>query len=577
MKWNIGTKIAAGFALALIALLFVGFISYRNSTALIDSATTVAHTHRVLESLELLLSTLKDAETGQRGYVITGQDSYLEPFNAASRQVDQIQQDLVVMTGDDSAQRDAIDQLGPLIQQKFEEMRSTLDARRDPGRGFAAAQEIVMSNKGKDLMDDIRQRVAAIEANENDLLRKRAEENTQNVEQTHTTIVASTLVAAILLALVGFAITRDIAVPLNEISGVAERITRGDLAVTVTANGRSDEVGALTRSFARMSHSLQEMAGTAKQIAAGDLRVRVRPQSGDDVLGNAFAAMVDNLRQSTTQLSEGVNVLASSASEILASTTQVAAGAAETGTAIAQTTSTIEEVKQTAQVSSQKARLVADSAQKVAQVAIGGRKAVDASIEGMRRIQGQMESIAESVVKLSEQSQAIGEIIASVGDLAEQSNLLAVNAAIEAAKAGDQGRGFGVVAQEIKSLADQSKQATAQVRAILGDIQKATTAAVLATEQGSKAVDAGMRQSAEAGESIRTLSESITEAAQAATQIAASSQQQLVGTDQVAMAMENIKQASVQNMAGTRQAETAAHNLHDLGQKLKQLVTIYKI
>jgi methyl-accepting chemotaxis protein len=128
------------------------------------------------------------------------------------------------------------------------------------------------------------------------------------------------------------------------------------------------------------------------------------------------------------------------------------------------------------------------------------------------------------------------------------------------------------VAQEVKSLADQSRQATAQVRAILGDIQKATSAAVLATEQGNRAVEAGVKQSAETGESIRLLAESIMEAAQAATQIAASSQQQMVGMDQVALAMENIKQASMQNVAGARQAEIAAHDLNELGQKLNHLI-----
>jgi methyl-accepting chemotaxis protein len=195
----------------------------------------------------------------------------------------------------------------------------------------------------------------------------------------------------------------------------------------------------------------------------------------------------------------------------------------------------------------------------------------------MKHIQGQMQSVAGSIVRLSEQSQAIGEIIATVTDLAEQSNLLAVNAAIEAAKAGEQGKGFAVVAQEVKSLAEQSKQATAQVRTILTDIQKAMSAAVMATEQGSKAVDAGVKQSEEASQAIRMLTESIAESAQAVTQIAASSQQQSVGMDQVAMAMENIKQASTQNVAGTRQAETAAQNLRDLGQTLKQLVEQYKV
>ena len=222
-------------------------------------------------------------------------------------------------------------------------------------------------------------------------------------------------------------------------------------------------------------------------------------------------------RAITRQLRESIAQISSSSSEILATTTQVASGAAETATAVSETTATVEEVKQTAQLASQKARFVSDSAQKASQVSQSGRKSVDEAIQGMNHIQEQMESIAESIVRLSEQSQAIGEIIATVNDLAEQSNLLAVNAAIEAAKAGEQGKGFAVVAQEVKSLAEQSRQATGQVRGLLGDIQKATSAAVLATEQGSKAVEAGVQQTGETGEAIRQLAESISEAAQAAT------------------------------------------------------------
>ena len=284
---------------------------------------------------------------------------------------------------------------------------------------------------------------------------------------------------------------------------------------------------------------LRELSRAAGRVAASDLSVEVPQDHRADEAGSllcAFGAMVQRLRRPTRELNEGVGVLASSSSEILATTTQLASTAAETASAVSETTATVEEVKQTAGLSSQKAKYVSESAQKVSQVSQTGRKSVEGAIQGMQRIQEQMESVAESIVRLSEQSQAIGEIIATVNDLAEQSNLLAVNAAIEAAKAGEQGKGFAVVAQEVKSLAEQSKQATAQVRTILGDIQKATGAAVMATEQGTKAVEAGVRQSTEAGESIRVLAESVTEAAQAATQIAASSQQQMVGMDQVALA-----------------------------------------
>lgn len=274
----------------------------------------------------------------------------------------------------------------------------------------------------------------------------------------------------------------------------------------------------------------------------------------------------------TRELRENISQLSSSSAEILATTTQVASSAAETAAAVSETTATVEEVKQTAQHASQKAKHVSDSAQKASNVSQAGRKSVEEALHVMHRIREQMGSIAESIVQLSEQSHAIGQIIATVNDLAEQSNLLAVNAAIEAARAGEQGKSFGVVAHEIRSLAEQSKQATSQVRTILGDIQKATNVAVLATEQGNKAVEAGVKQSAETDEAIRLLSASINEASQAATQIAASSHQQMVGMDQVVVAMNNIKEASEQNVAGTRQAEKAAQALHDMGIRLRALV-----
>jgi PAS domain S-box-containing protein len=265
------------------------------------------------------------------------------------------------------------------------------------------------------------------------------------------------------------------------------------------------------------------------------------------------------------------------AEEILTLTMELAAVSARTAESVNETTSTVEEVKQTTQLSSQKSLSVSERAQTAVSIAQQGNSAVIRTVEGINHIRELMESVAESIVKLSEQTQAIGEIITAVSDLAQQSNLLAVNAAIEASKAGEHGKGFAVVAREIKSLADQSKQATLQVRAILGEIQKATSASVMAAEQVSKAVDGGVKQAADSGESIRKLAESIAESAQAATQIAASSQQQFIGMDQIALAMENIKQATQQNVSGTKQAEQAAHNLNELGQKLKEMVGKYKL
>jgi methyl-accepting chemotaxis protein len=185
-----------------------------------------------------------------------------------------------------------------------------------------------------------------------------------------------------------------------------------------------------------------------------------------------------------------------------------------------------------------------------------------------------MEALAERIIGLSEQGQAIGEIIATVNELGDQSNLLAVNAAIEAAKAGEAGKGFAVVAVEVKALAEQSKQATTQIRGILGEIQRATQAAVMATEQGVKAADAGEKVAQGAGESIRILTQSVHEAAQVAQHILVSAQQQVVGMDQIAMAIQNIQQVSTQNMAATQQVERAAQDLNTLSQQLQALVAV---
>jgi methyl-accepting chemotaxis protein len=318
----------------------------------------------------------------------------------------------------------------------------------------------------------------------------------------------------------------------------------------------------------------------ASLIASNDLSVVISLGERKDEVGillQAFRQMVENLRRSVKDINEGVNLLGSSASEILAATTQVASGTAETASAISETTTTVEEVQQAAKQSAQKAKNVADSAQRVAQVSQDGQKAVEETVNVMNRIREQMDSITQTVVRMSEQSQSIGGIIASVTDIADQSNLLAVNAAIEAAKAGEQGKGFAVVAQEIKNLAEQSKQSTSQVRNILNDVQKATSTVVMATEQGSKAVESGVKQSVQTGETIRILAESINEAVQATTQIVASSQQQVVGMDQIGVAMQNINQAGTETAVSMVQSEKAAKNLHELGQKLKDMIERFTV
>jgi methyl-accepting chemotaxis protein len=277
-------------------------------------------------------------------------------------------------------------------------------------------------------------------------------------------------------------------------------------------------------------------------------------------------------RKITGKLKEAVLGISGSASELLAVASQVAASSTETAASTNETTATVEEVKQTAVLAQRKAAQVAGSAESVAGLSQSGRSLVEGTVAGIEHMQSEMDVVSSAISRLSEQAQAVNDVMAVVNDLAEQTNLLSVNASIEAAKAGEQGKGFTVVAQEVKSLAEQSKQAVAQVRTILDEIRRASDMAVDAARRGRGAVDAGKEQSQESGRVIEELAAGAGQVAEAAAQISASSQQQLAGMEQIAQAIESINQASGQSVAGTRQVEQEVKNLQELALGLKRLV-----
>lgn len=535
------TKLLLGFGIVILLLFVLGFSSYRSIKSIKDSQQYL-YEHDLADVGDI--ATYRFENNGMRASILNlivlpdqaSREIWLQDIRNRVKNIDEVTRRLM-----DNNQNDP----RFLVRlQELNEVRKEYDDTRDNQVLPYISQGRI--EDAKNLLVGIQEqrylRLRSIAGDLSSIANQRAKDavaqSGELADQSMYIIIAISIAALVISAVIVILLSNVIAIPLSEIARVAEQVATGDLTVQTPYIDRRDEVGILAQTFRRMVTSLSSV---------------------------------------NREILEGINVLASSASEILASTTQMAAGASEAATAVSQTTTTVEEVKQTAQLSSQKAKYVSDSSQRAAQISVNGKLAVEESIAGMSRIKDQMGSIAESIVRLSEQGQVIGEIITSVNNLAEQSNLLAVNAAIEAAKAGEQGKGFAVVAQEVKNLADQSKQATSQIRTILNDIQRATNAAVLATEQGTKAVESGVRQSTEAGKSIQQLTESITESAQAATQIAASSQQQSVGMDQVVLAMDNIKQASTQNAASTKQAETAARGLYDLGQKLKQIVEKFQV
>jgi methyl-accepting chemotaxis protein len=390
------------------------------------------------------------------------------------------------------------------------------------------------------------------------------------------------VLALLLSLLVARAITAAITVPLKEITEASLKIAKGDVDQKLIVRSE-DETGVLARSFQELIEYIKTTAGAASSIAKGDLNVKLAPKSERDVLSNSFNVMADRLRRSAkaekevqSSLQEGTQSLSSASTQIAASVTEQTSGAQEQAAAVAETTATVEEMRATSELTAKKSGEVAVLAQVAVKVGEEGAQAVESIMKGMQNIREKVDLIAQNILTLSEQTQQIGEITSAVNDIADQSNLLALNATIEAAKAGEQGKGFAVVAEEVRNLAEQSKQSTAKVRTILGEIQKATNAAVMASEQGTKGVDTGMVLAEKAGDVIRKLAENIRTSAQSVQQISASANQQSVGMDQIAQAMREMDQSTKQFVVSAKEMEGAATGLNNLAGQLKRLTDSFK-
>ena len=324
---------------------------------------------------------------------------------------------------------------------------------------------------------------------------------------------------------------------------------------------------------------LNQLSKSLTRLVEGDLNVELPETKNEDelaVLVKNFGKLIESLKGDRLKIMSSVKILSDSVEQIINSTSTSASGAKQTAVTVTETTVAAEEVRQTTMVATENSRFVADLAEETAKVSLEGRNATEITVSQMTRMREQMKTIAEGMAGLLEKSQAIAEITSTVDDLAQQSNLLAVNAAVEAARAGELGKGFSVVAQEVKALAALSKEATAEVRRILEDIQKATASAALSIEQGSGMVEAAVKQSSEAGNAIEALTKSVSEAASAASQIAAANQEQLIGIDQVVTAMQGIQGAMRQHDEESRNIDGAARELFSAKNQLQLLVDRYK-
>jgi methyl-accepting chemotaxis protein len=325
---------------------------------------------------------------------------------------------------------------------------------------------------------------------------------------------------------------------------------------------------------------LAACAAAALEIAKGNLRIDPQRITSGDELGQlqlAFNQMLASLREIAQQSRDVCESLTLAAAQILSSTQEQAAGTKQQAAAVQEITTTVEQINLSSKQVAERSRQVAGTAEAVATSGNAGLQAVRDATIGMEAIREQAETVAENIITLSERTQAVGEIIATVNDIAEQSNLVALNAAIEAADARESGRRFSVVANEIKNLADQAKEATSQVRGILEQTQKGINTSVMLTEEALKRVETGREKTNVSEQVIRQMANNIQESVQAFQQIVGATNQQQIGLEQVTQALHEIRQASQQTATTTGQLEKASVELTRLGDQLSKTLEKYRL
>jgi methyl-accepting chemotaxis protein len=481
-NWTFGRKIAAGFALAFVLLIAIGAVAYTSINKLMSTSHWITHSHEVLERIASVLSSLKDAETGQRGYLITGEEAFLEPYHTGSTGVLNAVKELRMLTADNPNQQKRIDSIEPLLAAKLAELKQSIDLR---GRGSVdEATKMVRGGEGKRLMDDIRRISDEMDNEERGLLKQRAEEGAAAASGAKSVIIVGTLLCLLCVTVVGILITRSLS---SQIGGSVGQIQSSSTELQAAANQQATATKEQATAMSEISTTISELLATSRQIAAS-------------------------------------------------------------------------------------AQHVAHIAGQTAAAARSGDAKVATAHDSISTIRRQVDLIVNHMLDLGKKSQQIGAVLDIVAELAEQTNILAINATIEAAGANEAGKRFAVVADEIRKLADRVAGSTKEIRGLIEDVRSSVNTTVMTTESGSKSVDAGAKQFSEVAAAFAEIAGLVGTTTEAAREIELSTKQQSTAVEQVNVAITSAAQATKETEASSGQTLQTAVELGGLSHALLRIV-----
>jgi methyl-accepting chemotaxis protein len=381
--------------------------------------------------------------------------------------------------------------------------------------------------------------------------------------------------------------------PVQQLAQFSERFAAGDSRARVEVSS-SDELGYiaenLNRAVAKVSkatsnqeanenlqRSITELLNVINQVARGDLSLRGKVTN--DALGNVADSinyMLDNFTKVLERVRKAAMEVTACSNNILVAADEMQAGATQQDQEITNTSSAVEELTVSMKQVSNNAEASAEAARRALDAAEQGNRAVRDTLEGMQRIRASVQATAKKIKSLGDRSLEISEIINVINDITEQTNLLALNAAIEAARAGEAGRGFAVVADEVRKLAEHSRSATKDIAALIKAIQAETNEAVVVMEEGTKEVEGGATLADQAGRALDAISSVVRQSAELVQEISLASKQQVRGTEGVAHAMQIISSITRQTSQGTRGTVATVSQLVKLSDQLNEALAQFR-
>ena len=386
---------------------------------------------------------------------------------------------------------------------------------------------------------------------------------------------------------------RRVLAPIGALSTFSERFAAGDSRAkaevpvedefSVIAENLNKTAARVAKAYGNqeaqdlLQRSITDLLNLINQVARGDLTLRGKVTN--DALGNvadSINLMLDNFTMVIDRVRKAAVEVSTNANRILVATDEMNTGTGQQDQEITNTSSAVEELTVSMKQVSNNAEASAEAARRALDAAEQGNRAVRDTLEGMQRIRSSVQATARKIKSLGDRSLEISEIINVINDITEQTNLLALNAAIEAARAGEAGRGFAVVADEVRKLAEHSRTATKDIAALIKAIQAETNEAVVVMEEGTKEVEVGAGLADQAGKALEAISSVVRQSAELVQEISLASKQQVRGTEGVANAMQIISGITRQTSQSARQAAGTVGTLVKLPELLVDALSQFR-